>query len=67
MSDWNTGNRSSKCYEREIAELKQQRDTLLEACKRFRELFFRKKGRDVWLANYDFFETAIAEAERGIQ
>ena len=31
-NDWVTDQRSKACYEREIAELKNQRDTLLEAC-----------------------------------
>ena len=35
---WETGKRSSVCYEREIAQLQQQRDALLETCKRDAEL-----------------------------
>ncbi|MCK5611632.1 hypothetical protein KAR91_57710 [Candidatus Pacearchaeota archaeon] len=33
QSDWQSGSRSVICYEREIAELKQQRKGLLDACK----------------------------------
>ncbi len=32
-NEWQTGKRSVSCYEREIKDLKQQRDDLLEACK----------------------------------
>lgn len=34
LSDYPTNERSAACYEREITELKQQRDDLLRACKR---------------------------------
>ena len=36
---WETGKRSVGCYEREIAQLKQQRDALLEACKEAQKVF----------------------------
>ncbi|KKN21080.1 hypothetical protein LCGC14_0929060 [marine sediment metagenome] len=38
QNEWQSGQRSITCYEREIAELKQQRNDLLSVCKNFVEM-----------------------------
>ena len=37
-NEWENGKRSVDCYEREIADLKQQRDDLLEALKQISDI-----------------------------
>ena len=51
--------------EKHYDKMKEQRDELLEACKRNKKQVVEDYGNTVWDANYDYMEAAIAEAEKG--
>lgn len=62
--DYTAGKRSATCYEREIGELKRQRNALLEACKLLLKTLL-EAGYDPEISRVkEIADAAIAQAKK---